>query len=46
MVGVVCFPLPIEAEEYIVGIEIAGRGEVLVGVPLYAFTQFEGIFRS
>ena len=46
VIGMICFPLPIETEEYIVGIEVAGRGEVLVGVPPDAFTQVEGIYRA
>ena len=46
VIRVVFLPLTIEAVEYIVGVEIAGWGEVLVGVPLYASTQFEGIFQT
>jgi len=43
VIGVIFFPLTIETIQYVVGVKIACRGEVLVGVPLYAFTQFEGV---
>ena len=46
MVGVVLLPLPVKAVENVVGIEIAGRREVLVAVPLDPFAKLEGIAQT
>ena len=42
VVGVVRLPLPVEREQHVVGVEIARRLEVLVGLPLDALAQMEG----
>ena len=38
--------LPLEAEDHVVGVEVAARGEVLGGVELDALAQLEGVFQA
>jgi len=40
--GIVLVGLPVEAEDHVVGVEVACRLEVLGGLPLHALAQVEG----
>ena len=44
VIRMIFLPLAIKTVQNVVGVEISRRGKVLVGVPLYAFTQVEGIY--
>src|SRR5690606_31469467 len=39
-------PLALEAEQHVVSVEIAGRGEIVGGVELHALAQVESIFQA
>ena len=43
---VVCRSLALIAEDHVIGVEIARRGEFFIGMPLHALTQLEGVFHT
>ena len=43
VIGAVVLPHPVEREQHVVGIEVPRRREGLVGMPLHALAQMEGV---